>query len=92
MNIEKAILSTKECHEFCGKEIIFEELVAIYGSRILKPLRTLANGSQNWSKAVILGAINLAQSDGSLLDRPRVETALEKMRASKPARSQAASF
>ena len=81
--IEKFILTTKECHELCGKEIIFDELVALYGERILKPLRTLPNGSQNWSKAVVIATIHLAQSEGHLLDRPKVEKALEKLRASK---------
>ena len=86
--IEKHILSTKECHELCGKEIIFDELVAIYGRRLLKPIRTMPNGSQNWSKAVVIATIQVAQSEGSLLDRPRVEAALRAMQASKPASKQ----
>lgn len=89
--IEKAILSTAECSDLCGKSIIFEELVALYGGSILKPLRTLPNGSQNWAKHVVLATIAKAQAEGTLHDRPKVDAALTRLRASKAARSPAAS-
>ena len=88
--LEKAVLSTAECNELCGKQIIFEELLALYGSTILKPLRALPNGSHNWSKVVVLATINLAQSEGSLLNREKVETALKKRAAQKPVKLQEA--
>lgn len=89
---DKAVLTSKECHIYCGSETIFEELEAIYGSRLLKPMRTLTNNSRTWSKAVVLGVINLAQSEGVLNDRPRVEKALEQLRASKRPKLQEAGF
>lgn len=79
---DKVVLTTKECHHYCGSEAIFEELEAVYGSK-LRPLRTTANHSRTWSKVVVQGIVNLAQSEGILNDRPRVEKALEQLRASK---------
>lgn len=91
MNLnDKAVLSTKECHTYCGSEAIFEELEAIYGGTKLKPLRTLSNNSRTWSKNVVQGIVNLAQSEGILNDRARVEKALEQLRASKRPRLQEA--
>ena len=80
MHAEKAILTTAECGDYCGREIIFEELLAVYGHRILKPLRTLGNGSQTWSRTVVLATIALAQAEGKLNDRPLVEAALKQYR------------
>jgi hypothetical protein len=88
--IEPIILSTADCHKFCGSAVIFSELLAIYGNRILKPLRTLPNGSQSWSRPVVLATIALAQSEGSLTDRPRVEAALAKASMAKSIKSQGA--
>lgn len=80
---DKAVLSTKECATFCGSEAIFEELEAIYGTTLLKPLRTLSNNSRTWSKTVVLGVLNKAQSEGVLNDRCLVEKALENLRTKK---------
>lgn len=85
---DKAVLSTKECHIYCGSEAIFEELEAIYGGKLLNPLRTLSNNSRTWSKTVVQGVVNLAQAEGVLNDRRRVDEALIKLRASKRARPQ----
>jgi len=93
MNIEKAVLSTKECHTYCGSETIFEELEAIYGHRILRPLRTLPNHSRTWARHVVAATITLAQSEGILNDRPKVEIALEKLRSRRRAiKAQVTSF
>ena len=87
---DKVVLTTKECHHYCGSEAIFEELEAIYGGTKLNPLRTLSNNSRTWSKIVVQGIVNLAQSEGALNDRPRVEEALRKLRESRKARYQEA--
>jgi hypothetical protein len=78
--LPKAIISTAEASELCGKAVIFEELLAIYPT-LLKPIRTLANGLQNWSTEVVIAAIRKAQAEGALLDRPKVELALLQLRA-----------
>jgi hypothetical protein len=88
--IEPIILSTADCQKLCGSAVIFSELLAIYGNRILKPLRTLPNGSQSWSRPVIIATIALAQSEGSLQDRPRVEAALAKTSIAKSLKAQGA--
>lgn len=80
---DKILLTTAEAGEVCGREIIFEELLALYGNTLLKPLRTLSNGAQTWDKRVILAVISKAQSEGTLNDRPRVDAALIKFRASR---------
>jgi hypothetical protein len=80
MTLTKAVLSTKECHAFCGSEAIFEELEAVYGSKFLKPLRTLPNYSRSWARDVVETVIQLAQSEGVLNDRPKVEKALSELR------------
>ena len=81
MTITKAIISTAEAGDLCGKAVIFEELLAIYGTTILKPIRTLPNGLQNWSTEVVQAAIRKAQSEGALIDRTAVEAALTRYRA-----------
>lgn len=86
---DKAVFSTKECAVFCGSEAIFEELEAIYGATLLKPLRTMPNNSRTWSKVVVMGVLNKAQSEGVLNDRPTVEKAVEHLRARKRLKPQA---
>lgn len=78
---EKNVLSSAECGVFCGNATIFEELEAIYGDKLLVPLRTLGNGSRHYNKPVVIGVLNKAHAEGVLNDRPRVEKALEKLRA-----------
>lgn len=80
---DKIIITSEEAAELCGREIIFEELRALYGSTILKPLRTLPNGSSTWSTAVVKATVAKAQSDGSLNDRSKVDAALKLFRASR---------
>jgi len=78
--LTKAIISTAEAGDLCGKAVIFEELLAIYPT-FLKPIRTLSSGLQNWSTEVVIAAIRKAQSEGALLDRAKVELALTQLRA-----------
>jgi len=80
LNAFKAVLSTKECHQFCGSEAIFEELEAIYGTKFLKPLRTMPNYARSWSRDVVETVIAVAQSEGVLNDRVKVEKALIELR------------
>ena len=83
METYKAVLSTKECYKFCGSETIFEELEAIYGSKFLKPLRTMPNYSRSWSRTVVETVIAVAHSEGVLNDRAKVDKAVNNLRLSR---------
>ncbi len=78
--IEKVILTTEEAAEYCGGPVNFEELEALYGATLLKPWRTLGNNKRSWSRLVVLGVVNKAQSEGLLNDRELVQKAVEKLR------------
>lgn len=83
ITIDTFTLSTKEAGAKCatrGGEVIFEELVAVYHHKGLKPLRTLPNGVQHWSTETVMNFIRLAQAEEALSDRARVEAALAQWR------------
>jgi hypothetical protein len=80
-----SVLSTTEAHEYVGGKPVWDELEAVYGDKHLRPLRTLANGKQSWSREVIDGVLRKAQAEETLNDRPRVEAALAKRRAQREA-------
>ena len=86
INLIPAVLSTTECHDYVGGRPIFEELVAIYGDRHLKPLRTTPRGDSTWLRENLDAVLRLANAEGALSDRPRVESALAKWKKSKPVR------
>lgn len=78
-----SVLSTTEAQEYVGGKPVWDELEAVYGDTNLRPLRTLANGKQSWSREVIDGVLRKAQAEGTLNDRPRVDAALAKRRERK---------
>ena len=89
MNYAPAVLSTAECHHYVGGRPIFEELLAVYGTKILKPLRTTPRGDQTWLREVVEATLRCANSEGILSDRPRVEAALQQWRARRASLMQA---
>jgi hypothetical protein len=79
LTISTFTLTTAEAGKRCadrGGAVIFEELQALYETRGLRPLRTLPNGQQHWSTETVITTIRLAQAEGSLNDRPKVDAAL----------------
>lgn len=85
--ITPSVLGTSEAEEYVGGKPVWDELEAVYGDKYLRPLRTLSNNKQSWSREVIDGVLRMAQSEGALNDRPRVEKALEFRRDQKKAQS-----
>ena len=61
-----AVLSTKQCHDYVGGSLVWQELLAAHGD-ILKPLRTVARGDSYWQRETVDGALRVAQAMGTLL-------------------------
>ena len=49
--------------------------------RYFAPSAHYLNNSRTWARHVVAATITLAQSEGILNDRPKVEIALEKLRS-----------
>lgn len=78
--IQPSILSTKEAHEYVGGIKIWQELLALYHKTHLKPFRTMPRGDQFWTVAKIDAVVRIADMEGALNDRRKVEKALEEFR------------
>ena len=83
--ITPSVLSTTEVIEYVGGKPVWDELEAVYGDTKLRPLRTLDTGKQSWSREIVDSVLRLAQAEGTLNDRPRVETALARRRTQREA-------
>lgn len=88
--ITPSVLDTSEAQEYAGGKPVWIELEAVYGDKYLRPLRTLSNGRQSWSREVIDAVLRMAQSEGTLNDRSRVDAALELRRKQKEAQGKIA--
>lgn len=73
--IQPAILSTKECHEYCGGRLVFEELLIAHGD-VLRPVRTTPRGDSYYRRQTVDLAITQAEITGTLIARPETITAL----------------
>lgn len=79
--IAPEVITTKEAHDLVGGRKVWEELMALYRRKILKPFRTLPRGDTSYLREVVLAALRAAQLEGALNDRPRVERALKEYHA-----------
>jgi len=65
-----AILSTKQCHDYVGGRLFWEELLAAHSDQ-LRPTRTVPRGDAFWRRESIDQVLRLAEASGSLLAIPR---------------------
>lgn len=64
-----AVLSTKQCFDYCGGQPLFEELLEKHGD-ILKPVRTTPRGDRYFRRATVDAALIVAEQAESLIARP----------------------
>lgn len=64
-----AVLSTKQCFDYCGGQPLFKELLAKHGD-ILKPTRTTERGDSFYRRESVDAALRIAEAQGSLLAQP----------------------
>lgn len=67
----RAVLSTKECHEYVGGRLVWEDLIQHYGQGrqpILKPFRrTPDRGASYWLREVVDDVLRRAQMEQVLV-------------------------
>lgn len=61
-----AILSTKQCFDYCGGQPIFKELLASH-SDILRPTRTTERGDSFYRRESVDTALRIAEAQGTLI-------------------------
>lgn len=64
-----SVLSTKQCHDYVGGSLIWNELKAKHPD-LLPPLRTTPRGDSYYRRETVDRAINYAEASGSLLHQP----------------------
>jgi len=67
-----AILSTKQCHDYVGGRLCWEDLLRAHGEHI-KPFRTLPRGDAFWRRESVDHILRLAENSGSLRHAPASE-------------------
>ena len=72
-----AVLSTIECHGYVKSKPVWDELEAIYGDKHLRPLRSTSK-NKSYLRETIDKVLRLAESEGTLLNRPLVEAAMKR--------------
>ena len=60
-----AVLTTKQCYDYCGGEPAFEELLIHHGD-ILKPFRITERGDTSYRRITVDAALAIAESQGTL--------------------------
>lgn len=60
-----AILTTKQCHDYVGGRLFWEELLAAH-SDMLQPTRTLPRGDSFWRRESVDDVLRLAEARGTL--------------------------
>ena len=83
----KAVLAQKECHDYVGGRLIWEELKAAHPD-IVKPLRKTEQGWEYYLVSTVDTALKAAQMAESLMHpRPAITAAQQTARAAHPAKS-----
>lgn len=85
VNQYPAVMKTSLCQEYVGGKPEWEELVALYGETLLRPLRTTGT-NQSFSRRTVDAVLIKAEADGFLNDRGKVDEALAKLRKKRMAR------
>jgi hypothetical protein len=65
MFLQPAVLTTKQCYDYCGGEPTFEELL-IHHSDVLKPLRITERGDTSYRRVTVDAALAIAENQGTL--------------------------
>ncbi len=60
-----AVLSTKQCHDYVGGRLFWEELLIAHPDQ-LQPVRTLPRGDAFWRRESVDRVIAMAEISGSL--------------------------
>ena len=82
-----AVLSTKQCHDYVGGRLIWEELLASHPEH-LRPIRTVPRGDAFYRRETVDHALRLAEVTGSLLAggrEPKLPVLTRQGRRFKPA-------
>lgn len=61
-----AALPTKACYDYCGGQLVFEELLEAY-PEIIKPLRQTPRGDTIYRRVNIDAAMAVAEAEGTLI-------------------------
>lgn len=64
--MQVAVLSTKDAYKYVGNQMIWQELLGVYGQE-LKPIRTASRGDRFWLRSEIDKFLIRAQLEESLV-------------------------
>lgn len=70
-----AVLSTKQCYDYCGGQPVFEELHAKHGD-LVRPVRTTERGDSYYRRVSIDAALAIAEQAGTLINPAAAERKL----------------